>query len=166
MRRLLIAATAGLALALAAGGAEAQGKLKVCFIYVGPHNDGGYSEMHDVARQQVEKELGDKVETTYVENVAEGPDAERALEGLARSGCGLIFSTSFVSLLLPLLAASRWRMRSSNRDSEAAATEFRPAATLNASLYGVLRLERWLIQAGLRFPVGGTRLIAAVRLDE
>ena len=35
----------------------------------------------------VEEKLGDKVETPYVENVPEGPDAERAIERLARDGC-------------------------------------------------------------------------------
>lgn len=95
MRRLLIAAGAAALLAVGAGGAEAQGKLKVCFIYVGPHNDGGYSETHDIARQAVEKELGSRVETTYVESVPEGPDAERTLDRLAQSGCGMIFATSF-----------------------------------------------------------------------
>ena len=95
MRRLLIAAGAAALLAVGAGGAEAQTKLKVCFIYVGPHNDGGYSETHDIARQAVEKELGSRVETTYVETVPEGPDAERTLDRLAQSGCGMIFATSF-----------------------------------------------------------------------
>ena len=72
-----------------------QDKLKVCFVYVGPIGDFGYSYQHDLGRQQVEKELGDKVETTFLENVAEGPDAERAIERLARDGCKLIFTTSF-----------------------------------------------------------------------
>ena len=35
-------------------------------------------------RELLEEELGDKIETTFVENVAEGPDAERAIERLAR----------------------------------------------------------------------------------
>ena len=39
--------------------------------------------------------FGDKVKTTYVENVAEGPDAERVIRQLASSGHGLIFTTSF-----------------------------------------------------------------------
>jgi simple sugar transport system substrate-binding protein len=62
---------------------------------VGPHNDGGWSQGHDHAREQLQEELGDKIETSFVENVAEGPDAERAIERLARSGCGLVFTTSF-----------------------------------------------------------------------
>ena len=41
------------------------------------------------------KALGDKVETNYLENVNEGPDAERAIEQLARTGHKLIFTTSF-----------------------------------------------------------------------
>ena len=95
MKRILTAATAIIALTVGMSAAEAAGKLKACWMYVGPHNDGGYSEGHDVGRQMVEKQLGDKVETSYVESIAEGPDAERALERLARSGCEIIFSTSF-----------------------------------------------------------------------
>ena len=62
-------------------------RLKVGFIYVGPIGDFGWSYQHDVARKALDKALGDKVETIYVENVPEGPDAERAIEGLVRSGC-------------------------------------------------------------------------------
>ena len=47
------------------------------------------------ASQALEKELGDKIEITFLENVPEGPDAERAIEGLARAGNKLIFTTSF-----------------------------------------------------------------------
>ena len=39
-------------------------------------------------------ELGDKVETVFVENVAE-PDCDRTIERLARDGCKMIFTTSF-----------------------------------------------------------------------
>ena len=96
MRRLLVAAATVALLAAAAGGAQAADKLKVCFVYPGPHNDGGFSQQHDLGRQAVEKAFGDKVDaTTYVESVAEGPDAERVIERLARSGCGLTFTTSF-----------------------------------------------------------------------
>jgi simple sugar transport system substrate-binding protein len=95
MRKTIAALGAALALALAAGTAAAQDKLKVCFVYVGPHNDGGWSEGHEHARLQLQEALGDKVDTSYVENVPEGPDAERAIERLARSGCGLVFTTSF-----------------------------------------------------------------------
>ncbi len=94
MKKLLFAAAAAAALTLA-GAAQAQEKLKACWVYVGPIGDFGYSYQHDQGRLQVEKELGDKVETSYLENVSEGPDADRAFERLARDGCKLIFGTSF-----------------------------------------------------------------------
>jgi len=56
--------------------------------------DGGYTFQHDVGRKMVDKELGDKVETVFVENVQEA-DADRSIERLARDGCKLIFTTSF-----------------------------------------------------------------------
>jgi simple sugar transport system substrate-binding protein len=95
MGKTIAALGAALALAFAAGSAAAQDKPKICFVYVGPHNDGGYSEGHDKGRQFLQDTLGDKVQTSYVENVAEGPDAERAIERFARGGCALIFTTSF-----------------------------------------------------------------------
>lgn len=67
----------------------------VAFIYVGPVSDFGYSYQHDQGRKAVEAAYGDKVKTTYVENVPEGPDAERVLAELANKGNGLIFATSF-----------------------------------------------------------------------
>lgn len=74
----------------------AQGeKLKVAFVYVGPIGDGGYTYAHDQGRKYLEKELGDKVETTYLESVPEGADAERVFEELAQKGYKVIFGTSF-----------------------------------------------------------------------
>src|SRR5437764_5521552 len=70
-------------------------KLKVGFIYLGPIGDLGWTHQHELARQALVKEFGDKIETTYLENVPEGPDAERAIEQLARAGNKLIFTTSF-----------------------------------------------------------------------
>jgi len=75
--------------------AEALDKVKACFIYVGPVGDFGWSYQHDQGRQYVEANLGDKVETAFLESVPEGADAERALERFARSGCNIIFTTSF-----------------------------------------------------------------------
>jgi basic membrane protein A and related proteins len=93
--RSIIGVLAGAAaLALSAGGAAAQQKLKVGFIYVGPVGDHGWSYQHDVGRKAIEKAFGDKVETTYVESVPEA-DSERAIEQLARTGHGLVFTTSF-----------------------------------------------------------------------
>jgi simple sugar transport system substrate-binding protein len=70
-------------------------ELKVGFIYVGPIGDHGWTYQHHQGLLAVEEAFGDKVETVYVENVAEGPDAERAITRLARDGAGIIFTTSF-----------------------------------------------------------------------
>src|SRR5229473_2579549 len=96
MRKLLIAATAVMLTAGASMfGASAAEKLKVGFIYLGPVGDFGWTYQHDLARQALVKEFGDKIETTYLENVSEGPDAERSIEQLVRAGNKLIFTTSF-----------------------------------------------------------------------
>lgn len=95
MRKSLLALAAGLLLAGSVSGASAADKLKVGFIYLGPIGDLGWTYQHELARQALVKELGDKIETTYLENVPEGPDAERAIEQLVRAGNKLIFTTSF-----------------------------------------------------------------------
>src|SRR5580692_1941647 len=96
MRKAFFAAAAALLLASGmSGDASAADKLKVGFIYLGPVGDLGWTYQHELARQALVKEFGDKVETTFLENVPEGPDAERAIEQLARAGNKLIFTTSF-----------------------------------------------------------------------
>ncbi len=96
MRKILIAAAAVmLTTGASLFGASAADKLKVGFIYLGPIGDLGWTYQHDLARQAVVKEFGDKIETTFLENVSEGPDSERSIEQLARAGNKLIFTTSF-----------------------------------------------------------------------
>jgi basic membrane protein A len=92
MKRLLLAAAL---LATVALPAAAQDKVKACFIYVGSVGDFGWTYQHDVGRKAVEAHFGDKVETAFLENVPEGGDAERAIERFARSGCNIVFTTSF-----------------------------------------------------------------------
>jgi len=95
MKKIIIALATSAAMLGFATAASAQDKTKICFIYVGSKTDGGYSEGHDRGRQELEKAMGDKIETAFLENVPEGPDAERAVERMARSGCALVFTTSF-----------------------------------------------------------------------
>ncbi|RVD59113.1 BMP family ABC transporter substrate-binding protein [Mesorhizobium sp. M2D.F.Ca.ET.185.01.1.1] len=95
MKKLLIALMTTVAALSVVATAEAADKLKACWVYTGPIGDFGYSYQHDQGRLQVEKALGDKVETAYLENVSEGPDADRAFERLAREKCKIIFGTSF-----------------------------------------------------------------------
>ncbi len=86
---------AGAALALSIGYAAAAGKVKVGFVYVGPIGDHGWSYQHHQGLLAVKKAFGDKVSTTYVEKVSEGPDAERVIRQLAQQGHNIIFTTSF-----------------------------------------------------------------------
>ena len=68
---------------------------KVGFVYLTTPGDHGWTYAHEVARQDVEKHFGDKVETTFVENVPEGPDSARVIRELANQGNEIIFTTSF-----------------------------------------------------------------------
>ena len=92
MRKTLFAAAA---IAFAATNAGIAEPTKVGFIYVGPTGDFGWSYEHDQGRLAIEEAFGDQVETTYVESVPEGADAERVLTQMALSGHDLIFTTSF-----------------------------------------------------------------------
>ena len=82
----------------AAPAAEAPAKadpLKVGFVYVSPIGDGGWTFQHELGRKAVQEKFGDKIETSFVESVAEGPDSERVMRDMAAQGNKLIFATSF-----------------------------------------------------------------------
>lgn len=69
--------------------------LKIGFAYVGPVGDGGWTFAHDNGRKALEKEFGDKIVTSFVENVPESADAERVIRDMAGQGNKLIFGTTF-----------------------------------------------------------------------
>ena len=96
-RRRFLQATAAAGLVASQGivSAWAAEPLKIGFVYVGPIGDYGWTHGHDLGRRAVEAHFGTRVKTTYVESVAEGPDAERVMRQLAQQGHGLIFTTSF-----------------------------------------------------------------------
>jgi basic membrane lipoprotein Med (substrate-binding protein (PBP1-ABC) superfamily) len=91
---VLVAAAVVAATAVTAS-SKSQAPFKAAWIYVGPHNDGGWSQAHDEGRLAVQKALGSKVETTYKENVPEGPQTCQTIESLIRDGNKIIFATSF-----------------------------------------------------------------------
>ncbi len=96
MKLMKLLSGAAIALGLATGAmADGHAKTKVGFVYVGPVGDGGWTYEHDQGRLAVEEHFGDKVETMFVENVAEGPDSERVMTQMALDGADLIFTTSF-----------------------------------------------------------------------
>ena len=86
-------AIAGLALTTSLSAGLAAAEDTVGFVYVSPIGDAGWTYQHDLGRLQLEKETG--VTTKYVENVAEGADAERVIREMAKRGDKVIFATSF-----------------------------------------------------------------------
>jgi basic membrane protein A and related proteins len=101
----LAAAAALLAIGVSAGAAKTKASpFKVAWIYVGPHNDGGWSQAHDQGRLYVQKKLGDKVQTTYKENIAVGPQFEQTVSSLVNQGYQMIFATSY-GYVTPQVAA-------------------------------------------------------------
>jgi basic membrane protein A len=101
----LAAALAVLAIGVSASAAKSKaGPFKVAWIYVGPHNDGGWSQAHDAGRLYVQKALGNKVQTTYKENIAVGPQFEQTVASLANQGYKMIFATSY-GYVTPQVAA-------------------------------------------------------------
>lgn len=84
-----------LALTLVARARAASEPLAVGFVYVSPIGEAGWTWQHDLGRQAMQRTLGPRVATRYVESVPEGADAERVLRDLAAQGAKLIFATSF-----------------------------------------------------------------------
>ena len=95
LTRLIGAGAASAVLPSLVRPAQAADPLQVGFIYLGPVGDFGWTYQHDQARLAAVKHYGDRIKTTFVENVAEGPDSEKVLNDLANSGHKLIFATSF-----------------------------------------------------------------------
>ncbi len=95
----LLATTAAAALVLASGISarthSSSATFKAAWIYVGPHNDGGWSQAHDAGRLYAQRKLGAKIKTTYKENVPEGPQVSQVIDSLVRDGNKIIFATSF-----------------------------------------------------------------------
>lgn len=92
LNRLLVAAVALFSML---GSATALAVDNISFVYVSPIGDAGWTFQHDQGRLEMEKALGGKVTTSYVENVAEGADAERVIREMAKRGDKAIFATSF-----------------------------------------------------------------------
>src|SRR5437899_2496484 len=94
----LVAAAVLLAVGATAGSAKpesAKAAFKVAWIYVGPHNDHGWSQAHDAGRLYVQKMLGSKVQTTFKENIAVGPQLQQTVASLVNQGYKMIFGTSY-----------------------------------------------------------------------
>src|SRR5215470_13881697 len=103
-----VAAAVSLVVGIGSGSAAKTSAYKVAWIYVGPHNDHGWSQAHDQGRLYVQKALGSKVQTTYKENVPEGPQTSQVIDSLVRDGNKIIFGTSFGYQDAMLAAAKKY----------------------------------------------------------
>lgn len=92
-RHTILAAVA--VTALAALPAAAEDKMKIGFVYPSPIADVGWSAELNAGRLAIEEAFGDKVETIFVENVPEGPDAGRIMNQMAAQGADMIMLGSF-----------------------------------------------------------------------
>src|SRR5438094_9014939 len=104
---LVCAAASVLAVTANKGSAKSTAAFKVAWIYVGPHNDHGWSEAHDKGRLYVQKQLGSKVQTTYKENIANGAQLQSTVAGLVNDRSKTTFSTPFGFCDKPPAAQSR-----------------------------------------------------------
>src|SRR5438046_6814800 len=115
MRKGLLAAVALVGAVTAAFGVSAgmarteqsSAPIKAAWIYVGPHNDGGWSQAHDAGRLYVQKAMGSAVQTTFKESVPEGPQVSQVIDSLVRDGNKIIFATSFGYNTAMVTAASK-----------------------------------------------------------
>jgi basic membrane protein A and related proteins len=157
MKNRIVAAAAAAVFAVAAAtlAAPAAEKLKVGFIYLGPVGDYGWTYQHEVARQALVKALGDKIDTTYLENVNEGPDSERSIEQLARTGHKLIFTTSFGYMDPTIKVASKYP-----KDFFEHATGFKRSA--NVSTYSGRFYEGRYIQGMIAAKMSKTGVLGYI----
>lgn len=85
----------GAVMSFASVAEAAKDKVKVGVVYVTPIGEHGWSYQHHQGILAAQKKFGDKMELKVVENVPEGPDAERVIRQLAQGGSDIIFTTSF-----------------------------------------------------------------------
>ncbi|TFY98945.1 BMP family ABC transporter substrate-binding protein [Ramlibacter humi] len=105
MYKNLAAAFAAALLSLSAA-SQAPAPLKVAIVQVAPLTEAGWVRQHEEGRKALQAALGPRVETRSIENVPEGPDAERVIRDLAQQGYGLIFTPSF-GYMEPTLKVAR-----------------------------------------------------------
>ena len=100
-----LALAAGLLAALGSTAQTAE-PLHTCFLYSNPIGESGWTYQHELARKELAAALGERITTKYVENIAEGPDAERVIRNFVQEGCKLVFTPSF-GFMEPTLKVAR-----------------------------------------------------------
>ena len=98
MRRMTLLALAAIGLAACGGSTTtppSSTAYKAAWLYVGSAADAGWTKAHDDGRLYVAQQLGSQVQTTFKENVPEGPQATQVIDSLVADGNKIIFATSF-----------------------------------------------------------------------
>jgi simple sugar transport system substrate-binding protein len=136
--------------------------LQACFVYVSPIGQAGWTYQHELGRQEMARQLGDKLSTRVVEGVAEGADSERVMRDLANQGCGLVLATSFGYLEPALRVAAEFPQVKFEH-----AGGYKTAANLgtyNARFYEARYLAGWL--AGQQSKNGVAGYVAGFPVPE
>jgi SAM-dependent methyltransferase len=89
--------------------------------------------------------------------------AAQLVERVEAAGFEVARKTSFVSLLLPAVAFSRWRGRGQDPADIDPTGEFRLPGAVERAFGAAMTAERSLIQRGVSFPAGSSLLLAAHR---
>ena len=160
LRRAALAAFVVVA-AAAVSGAQAA-PLQACFVYVSPVGQAGWTYQHELGRQALARNLGEQVQTRFVEAVAEGADSERVMRDLVAQGCGLVFATSF-GYLEPALrvAADHPAVKFEHAGGYKTAANLN---TYNARYYEARWLAGWL--AGKQSKTGVAGYVAGFPVPE
>jgi SAM-dependent methyltransferase len=87
-------------------------------------------------------------------------EAGEIAEKVRAAGFEVERMTSFVSLLLPLMFASRFRQNRRTPEHDPL-TELRIGGFVNSALETIMTVERWAIRRGVDFPAGGSLLVVA-----
>jgi len=87
---------------------------------------------------------------------------------LASNGFDVLFSSSYAVVLLPLMAASRRLSRKPGASEEEArrlvASELHVSPAVNGMLSAMLQAEVALTRRGMRWPIGGSRVVVAAKI--
>ena len=162
LRRSALSAFVVVAAATAAVSSAQAAPLQACFVYVSPVGQAGWTYQHELGRQALARNLGEQVQTRFVEGVAEGADSERVMRDLVAQGCGLVFATSF-GYLEPALrvAAEHPAVKFEHAGGYKTAANLN---TYNARYYEARWLAGWL--AGKQSKTGVAGYVAGFPVPE
>jgi len=126
--------------------------VKAGFIYIGPVNDGGWTQAHDEGREAAAAALEGEAELIYKENIPEGPEATQAMQTMIDDGVKIIFANSFgYGDAMKELAAENPDVKFEHATGAGTLDNF-------ATYYGAAEDTIYLtgIAAGAAIPEGGT----------